>query len=932
MKYFFRSIPFTERFLIFLVTLSVAHCLTAQDIILPTKLPQGHPRQMVTQNEKKTLLKTIKNETWAADIYAKLKERTDVYVRHVQAEPDWLYSRLQMNWTTHFTDIYINGENYDHAGGDRAPEPTVKFVGTRGTASQYNRPALEDIVPYDDDNDGNVTYIPRNSIHKAETSKDSKNGDTHTPVVEKAHPSKTGRNIENVNRQIMSIARDAAFLYWTSGEKQYAELAAGVIDGFLAGLYYRNVPIDLNHGHQQTLVGMTSFEVIHEDIVQETTAAYDFLYDYLKQTRPNRMPIYADALKKWADCIIADGVPHNNWNLFQAMFIIKIALVLDDNDTYSDGKGRSYYLDYVLNRSSIRQWSLRKLADYGFDPTTSIWAECAGYSSNVVCDYLDVAYELRRTTGIDIIKEIPVLSRAAAAMTQYLFPNKMICGFGDTHPSFMRQSGLRRMIEYAQQTKDVEMETFYTSLLKSIDATAGTENQPKPSVAVSSLLSDKPLKLSESIQGDNLARFVSPMFYAPKVSWLALRNGMDKEHSLMISLNASMGNHQHANGISIELYGQGYVLGPDGGIGKLLYSGLDYSEYYSQFPAHNTVCVDGVSSYPVMMSHHPFKLLSAYPTPENTEQTVRQGLDKYPPLLFVQVYFREPESMADQVRSVGIVTNKDGGYYVDIFRSRKVEGGDKMHDYFYHNLGQEMKLTTSDDTPLPLQPTEELAFAGGHLNAYSYIYDKRSCTTTKDVKAVFTTTLSDSSTIDMTMWMRGAQNRTVFQALSPANEEYDRMPNQPYKLKDAPVQTFIARQYGEAWNNPFVAIFEPSRGAAGATIQQVSYFNATSVDTLASKSFAGIAVTTKDGHTDFIFSAYKPTAPLTYQSMTMQGDYAVFSHNSLLLVNGTYLTTEGVSITAEKPTSVLLEKKDEHWQVKAESTCTVKVNGQSLHP
>lgn len=920
MRYFFRRI-FTERTKLFLVALSVAHCLTAQDIKLPTKLPQGHPRQMVTQNEKKALIKTIKGEEWAADIYAKLKERTDVYVSHVQTEPDWLYSRLQMNWKTHFTDIYINGENYDHAGGDRAPEPTVKFVGTRGTASQYNRPALEDIVPYDDDDNGNVTYIPRNN----------KNGDGHSATMEKAHPSKTGRNIENVNRQIMGIARDAAFLYWTSGEKQYAELAAGVIDVFLAGLYYRNVPIDLNHGHQQTLVGMTSFEVIHEDIVQETTAAYDFLFDYLKQTRPERMSIYADALKKWADCIIANGVPHNNWNLFQAMFIIKIALVLEDNHTYSDGKGRGYYLDYVLNRSSIRQWSLQKLADYGFDPNTSIWAESAGYSSNVVCDYLDLAYELRRTTGIDIIKEIPVLSRAAAAMTQYLFPNKMICGFGDTHPSFMRQSGLRRMIEYAQQTKDVETEKFYTSLLKSIDETAGTEEQQKLSVAVSSLLSDKPLKLSESIQGDNLARFVSPTFYAQKVSWIALRNGMDKEHSLMISLNGSMGNHQHANGISMELYGRGYVLGPDGGIGKLLYSGLDYSEYYSQFPAHNTVCVDGVSSYPVMMSHHPFKLMSAYPSPETTEQTVRHDLDKDSPFSFAQVYFREPESMADQVRSVGIVTNEDGGYYVDIFRSRKVEGGDKMHDYFYHNLGQGMTLTSTDGTPLPMQPTEELAFAGGHLNAYSYIYEKRSCTTTKDVKAVFSTSLSDSSTIDMTMWMRGDQNRTVFQALSPANEEYDRMPNQPYKLKDAPVLTFIARQYGEAWNKPFVVIFEPSRGVQTATIQQVSYFSAISADTLTSQSFAGIAVKTKRGHTDYIFSAYKPTTPLTYQGMTMQGDYAVFSHDRLLLVNGTHLEREDVSITAEQPTSVLMEKKDGHWQVKAEGACVVKVDGKTIY-
>ena len=32
----------------------------------------------------------------------------------------------------------------------------------------------------------------------------------------------------------------------------------------------------------------------------------------------------------------------------------------------------------------------------------------------------------------------------------------------------------------------------------------------------------------------------------------------------------------------MELYGKGYRLAPDGGIGLTLYSGLDYLEYYSQ--------------------------------------------------------------------------------------------------------------------------------------------------------------------------------------------------------------------------------------------------------------------------------------------------------------------------------------------------------------
>ncbi len=67
--------------------------------------------------------------------------------------------------------------------------------------------------------------------------------------------------------------------------------------------------------------------------------------------------------------------------------------------------------------------------------------------------------------------------------------------------------------------------------------------------------------------------------------------------------------------MAFELYGKGYVLGPDAGIGLYLYSGLDYAEYYSQFPSHNTVCVDGISSYPVMKSNHAFRMNSCFPAP-----------------------------------------------------------------------------------------------------------------------------------------------------------------------------------------------------------------------------------------------------------------------------------------------------------------------------
>ena len=744
----------------------------------------------------------------------KLKAKIENVMSQVDKQPDWLYSRLQMFWKTNASDVFVNGEAFAHPGGERAAEPTVKYNGTRGFESQYNRPKLEDLVPYDDDEQGNVTYI--NKV---------------TGKMEETSPAKTGCNIAGVNRYIIGIARDAARIYAATGDMRYGQMAAKVFDVYMKGIAYRNVPIDLNHGHQQTLVGMTTFEVIHEDVINELTQMYPLIKNLVKEDQA----IIESGFKKWAENIIANGVPHNNWNLFQADFIVKIALVLQDNQAYADGKGKQYYLDYIVNQNSIRQWSMNKLIDFGFDAKSKTWYEAPGYSTTVLGSICDFANMLDEKAGIDLFKQRPILKEAVKTSAEYLFPNRMIAGFGDTHPGYLNTGGIDHILKYATRHKDKNL-ISEMNLLKSAVA-------PKAPIS-------------------EIEKYTSTLFYAPNVSWIAMRSGMDKQHDLMASINASLGNHQHANGISLELYGKGYVLGPDAGIGRSLYSGLDYLEYYSQMPAHNTVVVDGVSSYPVMMSQHAFKVVASYPE-VSKEQPASKKLsewklsgDNASPLkdkmTYATVSFIEPETQALQQRTTAIVkTSNKGGFYIDVFRSKKIEGGDKIHDYFYHNLGQEMKvMDAASGQPLDMKPTEELAFAGGHLYAYSYIYDKKSAEMQNSVKTQFVTKILDDKVVEamdgqreitMTMWMKKDENRTIFQALSPVNLEYERMPNQPYKVDEQPVLTFVARQKGEAWNHPFVCVYEPSSDTEPGDIASVDYF------TPSEPSAVGIIVKLKDG-------------------------------------------------------------------------------------
>ena len=733
-----------------------------------------------------------------------LKAKIENVMSQVDKQPDWLYSRLQMFWKTNASDVFVNGETFSHPGGERAAAPTVKYNGTRSIASQYNRPKLEDIIPYDDDEQGSVTYINR-----------------ATGKMEKTSPAKTGCNIASVNRHIVGIARDAARIYAATGDMRYGQMAAKVFDVYMKGIAYRNVPIDLNHGHQQTLVGMTTFEVIHEDAINELTQMYPLIKNLVKDDQA----IIESGFKKWAENIIANGVPHNNWDLYQAEFILNIALILQDNQAYADGKGKQYYLDYVVNQNSIRQWSMNKLIDFGFDPVAKTWYESPGYSMGVISSICTFANKLDEKAGIDLFKQRSVLKESVKTSAEYLFPNRMIAGFGDTHPNFLDTKGIDQILKYATRHKDKNL--------------ISEMNLLKNAVAPKAPLSE-------------VEAYTSTLFYAPNVSWIAMRSGMDKQHDLMASVNASLGNHQHANGISLELYGKGYVLGPDAGIGRTLYSGFDYLEYYSQMPAHNTVVVDGVSSYPVMMSQHAFKVIASYPEVSKQQPASKKLSEQKEKMTYATVSFIEPETQAQQQRTTAIVKTSDkGGYYIDVFRSKKMEGGDKTHDYFYHNLGQEMKvMDAASGLSLDMKPTEELAFAGGHLYAYSYIYDKKSAEMQNSVKTQFVTKILDDKVVEamdgqreitMTMWMKKDENRTIFQALSPVNLEYERMPNQPYKVDEQPVLTFVARQKGEAWNHPFVCVYEPSSDTEPSDIASVDYF------TPSEPSAVGIIVKLKDG-------------------------------------------------------------------------------------
>ena len=600
-----------------------------------------------------------------------------------------LSDRLLMHWNTHATDVYVRDQAVVGIGGARAAEPTVVFCGNRSHVTAYKAPKIEELPRREED--------PRGLFLE------SREGGAKTWVPY----GKTGGIIAGVNRSILKRALTAP-----------DEQAWNVLDVYLKGILHRNVPTDLDRGHMQTLFGMQSMETIHDDIIHEVCQLYSRFPDHPESHKA--------ALRKWADVQIANGVADNNWDMMQLNYILEIGLALG-------GADKAHYVDVVMNQSSVRNYSVKMLAEKGFDPETGIWWECPGYSVCVTLkDFAKFATRARKDLGIDLLEEIPVLKKAFPAAGEYLFPDGMLIGFGDTHPSAIPQE----VLDYAK---------------------------PK----------------------------TSPFFHAPNASWLVARSGMDPTNDVAFALNASLGNHQHANGISMELYARGYRLAPDAGIGWRLYSGDDYKEYYSQFPAHNTVMVNSRSTYQVMKSYHPFELVAHGDS-------------------WATVKFREPATGAEQERTVRYVKDADGAYFVDIFRSRipqptkQSNTVPEWHDYYYHNLGD--SLTLNGET----EPTEEIAFVESGLYALSYIKDKKARKGRGDLVATFDWERPEGL-VRTRLFMNDADGRTFISAYAPATEGLSRVKSPNYGItRDSRTPCLVVRQRGAAWNSPFVVVIDPS--------------------------------------------------------------------------------------------------------------------------
>jgi hypothetical protein len=398
-------------------------------------------------------------------------------------------------------------------------------------------------------------------------------------------------------------------------------------------------------------------------------------------------------------------------------------------------------------------------------------------------------------------------------MLKYSFPNFKVSSFGDTG----RPSQSPDMLEIGIEMADKYRLPVLSQLTASIDVLIKNRQYKREESGFMGLLSYMP-----TIPPSNGESYQWPRSGSLDFARCFLqRNGMDPENGLMFVVQGATYNHNHANGMSMELYGAGYNMGIDPGKG-LTYEAPMHVNYYAQFAAHNTVTADVRSaSVPYFRGGGGTKNIGQIELESMEPRPEKDAVSPY--CSFTDTHYVDGSTGTHQQRTMAIIrTSTTTGYYVDIYRS----DNPKSNEYIYHNIGNSVSLSTPAMVPIELKPTQFPISTKPFdppgfrcINQYQHSGDQP-----KGVIALFSLTNDPSHQKFMQVFFAGEEKRDFYTGMAPSSGTAQ----SPYNTKPTP--TIICRQEGEAWSRPFIAVYEPCQGVKSATVQNVALVDKTQAD------------------------------------------------------------------------------------------------------
>lgn len=846
---------------------------------------QNHPRILVNEEDRDSIVSSIEEHKWARVIYDSIKEKTDIYVDRHKNDSSWILDRYLLNRIPgkYYIDFISDSDGtslVDYEGN--APFPTVRISSHKrlpvtSQGSPYIKPSLEELIPRD-------------------TSKRMRLFNPDLKTYEFVDPQ---NYIGKINEDINKLAFNSAVLYWISKEEKYAKFSADILDQWVKGAYYQN-PIK---GPLRT--GFLDIQTLGDEASKYLILVYDFVYPYMVESKYD-MSFYYKVFEKIASTLAFRGFVNNNWYAAESSTMVAAALSLDDE------KKRNFYLEFYLNRDTINngygQLSILSTQNKWFTEDGH-WKEPGGYHNYPVSKLIESAYMLEKN-GFPVFSEYPILFKAAYAMLAYSFPDLTASSFGDTNRPKQDMYCLEIAIKMARKYKLPILQ----NLLKAIEVLKEKDFYNRSDGGLNGLLcylSDLPFKQKETL--------VSPLWTSTAeldfASFLLQRNGMDKEKGLMATIQGATYNHNHSNGMAMELYGKGTVMGIDPGNGPTYEHPL-HVDYYTQWAAHNTVVANASSTATSKFSggggtKDIGKVNYVSMEPLAKEKAISEFYS------FVFANYNEKSTMTNQQRLLSVIRIDDKhGYYLDIFYS----DNKYRNDYIYHNIGEKVTFYTPDGSLINTRNINEYPHSEKDSPGFRYF---KSVKTTdnyeKPMIAVFDIKEIDRS---MKMFLPASKDRIYYSVLAPRAKTA----LSPYDKKENPVVCIKTDK--EAASNPFVVVYEPTlKGFDEGVIKSVEYIPLGINRTIS-------YVELKDNTRQTILLSGEGEA-LKVDNLAFKGIYGIISESNekiiLYIGEGSKLSNEKISVKTLSKGAVCVVITSDFVEINSKYDCDITFKDKDLY-
>ena len=820
---------------------------------LNLNLSAQYPHILVNDKDKKTVLDKIDQQVWAKSIFKEIWNEVTPYVERHTTDPQWILSRYLMNRVPgkRYTTVYSDdsGSKLIRWSGD-APVPTIRVstylrspITEKGAS--YHKPSIEELVPND------TSFVMH--LFNPETGKK----DWIDPQA----------YIADINGDINDLALDAAITYWLTGEEKYAKFAADILDQWAKGVYYQEPIV----GPCRT--GLLDMQTLGDQSYRSIILAYDFLKPYMKQNGYN-LRWYETVFEKFASTLAFRGFWNNNWYAAESSTMVFAALSLENKQK------QDYYLQFILSKDTIKgscgQLALPSTVKMWLTPDGH-WKEPGGYHNYPVGNLLVSSLALEKN-GHDVFQKFPALFKASYAMLKYSFPNLTVGGFGDTGRASQSAESLEIGLTGAIKYNQPELPEMLASMNKLIDG--GLYKRERSGfLGLLCFLPDLP-KTTTTYQWPRTGTLDFAKYFLQ-------RNGTDPQTGLMVGVQGATYNHNHCNGMAMELYGLGEVMGIDAGTGPNYEHPL-HRNYYSQWAAHNTVVAAGSSSSVPFSGSAGSKNIGQIELAAMEPMSDQEAIS--PNCSFTDTRYFDKSTKTSQSRALAIVrTSATTGYYVDIFRS----DNPISNDYVYHNIGEQVTFLDSKRSPLRTveckYPVTEKDYPG--FRFYTDVEKLEGYQ--ENVTALFSIKDEEKNDLYLQVLIPGIVGRTYYKAKSPKTKTAGRVYN------GKPLPLFTIRTETEAATKPFITVLEPYKGTGNNSVEKVEVEKRNDGD-----KFTALKIFNRNKSQQFIFQAIDNLAIFKGEKWEFSGSYGVAGFkndkiNSLYLGKGSLISHSGYSLKSK---------------------------------